>query len=307
MLSSRLSVASLCLVFCVTIATSAWAQTPTFQFTALDDPAGFNTEPRSINSSGEIAGFYQTDTSCQESVIDIRYIPNCKKHGFTYLNGTYTTLDVPGGVSTVVNGVNDKGDLVGIYVNSDNSIHGFLWLHTGTIQTLDDGSNVVIPLGVNRSLTIVGEIGEKSFRWSRGKFALLPVVSGPGCPSCNGASGIANNGTIVGFAFKHDFWVGYLLHAGDRDYLPKFNGVDSFLTDVNDHGDIVGYGSGNGYFAPGFEGNEGSGDKEKAPAYSSFVYPGGWGTTPFGINDSRSVVGVYFDNQGWHGFFAAAQ
>lgn len=292
-------------LFATILAFSSSAAAATFSFAPINDPAGFNTEARGINASGEIAGFYQTDTGCTENYPDIRYLPNCKKHGFTYLNGTYTTRDVPGAVSTVVNGLNDFGDLVGFSINSDGSIHGFLWLHTGTITPVEYSStDAAIPLSVNKSLVVVGEVGGLSFRWVKGKFTLVPVVSGPGCGNCNGLTGIANDGRMVGYAFKNDFWVGVLVAGSDFDYFPHFNDGDSFTDAVNDNTDIVGYGRQYAYFAPRVEQNEGSGDQEKSPGYVRFNYTGGYSTQPFGINDSRAIVGAYEDSTGIHGFLA---
>jgi hypothetical protein len=280
-----------------------------FSFAPINDPAGFNTEARGINASGEIAGFYQTDTSCTETVLDIRYIPNCKKHGFTYVNGTYRTVDVPGATSTVVYGLNDYGDLVGIYTNSDNSIHGFLWLHNGTIRSIDAPSGyVALPTGVNKWLTVVGAWGGGSFRWSNGKFTAVYVNSGPGCGNCNGFTGIANNGLIVGYTFLHDFWDGFLRRGSDFDIFPRINGTDTFTTSVNDKSDIVGYGGGGtiGYFAANVEQNEGSSDIEKTPKYIYLNYQSS-NMVPFGINDNRSIVGAYQDSQGIHGLLAVYQ
>ena len=310
MLSSRLPLlASLCL-FSATILTTPLAQSATFTFAPLNDPAGFNTEARGINASGEIAGFYQTDTSCNETTFDVLYLPACPKHGFTYLKGKYQTFNFPGATSTMINGLNDLGDLVGVYIKSDGSIHGFLRLHTGSLKTLDDpNGNGTIPMGVNKSLVVVGQEGGMSFRWSNGKFTLVGVQSGPGCANCNGSSGIANNGMIAGFAFKYDFWVGYLVNGGDVDYFGHFNNGDSFTDAVNDNSDIVGYGGDKAYFAPGVEQGETSsaGEKEKSVDHIVFTYPGSGFTQPYGINDSRAIVGAYGDNSGVHGFLAMYQ
>jgi hypothetical protein len=38
-------------------------------------------------------------------------------HGFRYRDGQYSSIDVPGGTNTVVNGVNDDGWVVGFFVD----------------------------------------------------------------------------------------------------------------------------------------------------------------------------------------------
>jgi hypothetical protein len=310
MFSSRQPLLAPVFVMAATIlAISPSAASATFTFAPINDPAGFNTEARGINSSGEIAGFYQTDASCTESQVDIRYLPTCHKHGFTYVDGKYKTHDVPGAVSTVVNGLNDLGDLVGVYLSSDGVTHGFLWLHTGAIEILAyPKASSTTPMSINKSGVVVGQFnGGYSFRWVNGKFSFISVNSGPGCPNCNGLSGIANNDAMVGFAFHDDSWVGFLKNGSDFDFFPRFNDGDSFTDAVNDKIDIVGYGIGHAYFAPSVEANEGSPESEKSPDYIPFKYTGGYPTQPFGINDSRAIVGAYEDSTGIHGFLALYQ
>jgi hypothetical protein len=78
---------------------------------------------------------------------------------------------------------------------------------------------------------------------------------------------------------------------------------------VNDKADIVGYGGGGtvAYLAKSVESNEGTTDAEKSPAYLTFAYPGSSVTLPFGVNDTRSIVGAYSDSDGIHGFLAIYQ
>ena len=40
--------------------------------------------------------------------------------------GTFTTIDVPGAVRTVANGINARGDIVGRYDSADGLRHGYL-------------------------------------------------------------------------------------------------------------------------------------------------------------------------------------
>ena len=49
---------------------------------------------------------------------------------------TWTSLDVPGGHDTAAAGINLAGDIVGIYLDSADAVHGFL-LHAGTYTTID--------------------------------------------------------------------------------------------------------------------------------------------------------------------------
>jgi PEP-CTERM motif len=79
----------------------------------LDYPGAMDTQAFGINNHGEIVGDY----------IDSMGI----MHGFTYQSGGWTTLDDPNGVgTTTINGLNDKGQLVGFYVNGADNTIGFV-------------------------------------------------------------------------------------------------------------------------------------------------------------------------------------
>src|SRR5215510_12932682 len=70
---------------------------------------------------------------------------------------TFSTIDYPGAVFTTSAGINRFGDVVGHYVNADESEHGYL-LHKGTYTTVDfpgsDGGHVH---DINSSGAIVGQ------------------------------------------------------------------------------------------------------------------------------------------------------
>jgi uncharacterized membrane protein len=85
-------------------------------FTTVDVPGTqgivvLGTNPRSINSRGEIAGQFWTD--------DGGY------HGFLLSKGTYTTFDMPGAVLTGTMSINDHGEIVGFYLDEAFMAHGF--------------------------------------------------------------------------------------------------------------------------------------------------------------------------------------
>jgi len=82
-------------------------------------------------------------------------------------------------------------------------------------------------------------------------------------------------------------------------------GGDTFGTGVNSNVDTIGYGSG-GWFAKHIELNEGVNDTEVKPSFITVAYPGAAeGTIPFGLNDRRWIVGIYYDSTGkQHGFLA---
>jgi hypothetical protein len=73
-------------------------------FTQLDFPNSTFTQALGLNNKGQVVGAYMDSGGLT--------------HGFVYTvsNGQYTSVDEPNGVgSTIVNGINDAGALVGFY------------------------------------------------------------------------------------------------------------------------------------------------------------------------------------------------
>ena len=71
--------------------------------TLLPDPGsygGASVQAWGINDSGQIVGWYADPCLCAG-------------HGFLYVGGTYTTLDIPGFIDTQAYGINSFGQIVG--------------------------------------------------------------------------------------------------------------------------------------------------------------------------------------------------
>jgi hypothetical protein len=79
-------------------------------------PGAAITQFLGVNSSGVAVGFYQLT-------------PNDITHGITYdpASGNWTQIDDPNGPGgTVLNGINDKGEIVGFYTDAATNVHGML-------------------------------------------------------------------------------------------------------------------------------------------------------------------------------------
>ena len=79
------------------------------KFTTIDVPDAEETEAGSINSHGDIAGYYRD--------------ANKKWHGFVLRNGKFATIDYPGAKYTQVWRMNDSGQIVGRYAERDGTFH----------------------------------------------------------------------------------------------------------------------------------------------------------------------------------------
>ncbi|MBZ5494617.1 MAG: hypothetical protein LAO76_27135 [Acidobacteriia bacterium] len=88
--------------------------------TTIDVPGQGDTTIEAINNRRDAVGIFN----------DI----NLAQHGFLFSQGTFRTVDFPGGNFTGAFGMNDLGMIVGSYLTPDGNIHSFL-----ATPALDDG------------------------------------------------------------------------------------------------------------------------------------------------------------------------
>jgi hypothetical protein len=80
-------------------------------------PGASATQAFGLNDVGEVVGTYNVGTG-----------NNAVTHGFTWMNGTFTSVDIPAASATFINGVNDEGDIVGFYTDAKGNTDGFFGL-----------------------------------------------------------------------------------------------------------------------------------------------------------------------------------
>ena len=138
---------------------------------------------------------------------------NQKRHGFIWLNGTFTTLNinVPGDhhvFGTVASGINDFGEVVGNYVAEDDPAHrhGFLRSSNGDFTAFDVPNAVfTIGEGINNDGTIVGvyTLADGTLHGfvlkKGGAFTTVDVPDLNGNAQQTEINSINANGEIVGF------------------------------------------------------------------------------------------------------------
>jgi hypothetical protein len=129
-----------------TIATGnqGWTFDPKAGSYSFFDPPGvdkvnyFGTDVQDINNAGVVVGGF-TDT-------------NGVNHGFIKSGDHYQTIDVPGANYTFLQGINNQGDVCGIY-HVGEVRHGFVLMRNGKLITID------VPGAVNSYLAGISENG----------------------------------------------------------------------------------------------------------------------------------------------------
>jgi probable HAF family extracellular repeat protein len=204
-------------------------------FTKIDFPGAMLTQPYKINDQGQVVGGYidlggrshgflfdngvftQIDFPCPQPIAaTVAYdIDNNGRivglyvdeetgifHGFLRdSSGTFTSIDVTedNAIDTAIYGINDQGQMTGVYRN-DSKMKAFL-LNQGDVTTIEfPGAEKIQPYSINNSGQIVGFYIDDGraygFLWVNGSFTTL--TNPPGTLVGSGAYDIDDLGRIVG-------------------------------------------------------------------------------------------------------------
>ena len=233
-------------------------------------------------------------------------------HGFLRdSTGSFTTIDVPGSLSTTPNSINTAGAITGTYTTGtppyNYVYHGFVRDSTGTITTFDPtGSQATLARGINAAGVIAGYYYDASgiyrgfLRESPGVFTTFDP---PGSVNTE-VDGINTAGAITGYYYDAND----VVHGFVRDSTGDFTTFDppgSTYTDarsISDAGAITGryydeFDVGHGYL------------RDSAGAFTTFDAPEG-SILPESINTAGAITGSYttgsFPNDMIHGFLYVA-
>jgi uncharacterized membrane protein len=154
--------------------------------TSFDPPGSVATDPTSINSKGEIAGWYiaadgtepgfvrEPDGSITTFIVDNQYVlvyaindkgaivgsygSDGNTTGFVRApDGTITTFDQEGFQNSSAQAMNSAGAIVG-YCEIDSINHGFIRSPDGKFTNFDPpGASDTQPYGINESGVVTGE------------------------------------------------------------------------------------------------------------------------------------------------------
>ncbi len=191
------------------------------------------TTPLGINNNGDIVGFCHDDRGQIET-------------GFLRSkSGSLFQFTAPGSTSTVANGINDFGQIVG---QSSGTSGTFSFIRSG------DGTqyqNILPPtiealvqaVAINNSLKVVGHYsdstGQHAFLWENGQFTELRV---PGAIGNSDVRQLNNNDQALMFATVDGIGSHYLYSAGNylRINNPKGYTWQS-VNALNDNGELSGF------------------------------------------------------------------
>jgi probable HAF family extracellular repeat protein len=266
-----------------------------------------------------------------QSQKEYRKIPgsNCTKE----CTFGYSSIDYPSAKATVASGINNIGQIVGSYDDSNGNGHGFLYSNSAFTSLDYPGATITGAAGINNSGQIVGWYGDSKehyhgFLYGNSVFTSLdyPGVSGTFANGINDGGQIAggyldSKGDAYGFLYNsntalftsidcgtlpsaaHSLNGDALMVVGCGDTTSTlYDAVSDNFTDlpyyalsVNNSLELtVGLGTYSGLY------------EYESDSLTPIEYPGADYTGASGLNDYAQVVGSYTDNitQNAHGFIA---
>jgi uncharacterized membrane protein len=256
-----------------------------FQNLTIPAPAGSTTSPTALNDNGAIVGLLQQGTGTNFHTTGFlfsngtfthfrfpgstdTFANDINKNGvivgsfdvtgvnghraFMVRNGVFQQVTIPGFPNTpaVANGVNDLGDIVGIF-DRNNLTVGFL-LHQGklTIISFPGAASGTFPSSINNQGVIVGHYltgeqrdGAHGFMWKNGAFTNIDF---PAAVATFPAK-ISNNGDIVGtYIDGPQFEHGFSFDKGRYSTIdrPETGFQDTQIVAVNGFDNVLGFASG---------------------------------------------------------------
>jgi uncharacterized membrane protein len=190
------------------------------------------TTPSGINNHGDIVGF------CLDELGQLLT-------GFLRSkNGSLFQFTAPGSTSTVANGINDFGQIVG-RSSGDSGAFSFIRSSDGTQY-----QNILPPtiealveaVAINNSLKVLGHYsdstGQHAFLWDNGQFTELRV---PGSSDGNDVRQLNNNDQVLIYATVDGVASPYLYNAGNYFLINNPKGYTwQSVHALNDNGELTG-------------------------------------------------------------------
>jgi hypothetical protein len=183
-------------------------------------------------------------------------------------DGQITTFDIPGSVLTEPVSINTAGDVTGFFEPSTGIAGGFLRTANGTITTFGGTSALSTqPVAIDAAGEVIGN---------------YPDIAFAGIVFLRSATG-----------------------STETFSLSEASSYGTYVTGLNDAGEIVGYFTTDGAFdtSQGFQANiHGPAPSPSNNAATEISVPGSEGTFPTAINAEETVVGCSFANNIYQDF-----
>jgi probable HAF family extracellular repeat protein len=123
----------------------AYLRTRRGNYLTLAYPGAAADAARSINDRHEVVGRWD-----DHSVPPVELFCTTQCHGFYWSDGEFQSIDVPGATSTVALGINNRGQIVGRFVDSAGNDHGFV-TKQGARNILPGNQNGLAPLDLEEN------------------------------------------------------------------------------------------------------------------------------------------------------------
>lgn len=163
----------------------------------------------------------------------------------------WRSFDVPGAINgTQPVGINERGEIAGVYADSSGNIHGFLRKAGGEIVTFDapNAAGGTFPNDINNGGDIVGSYNDANgathgfIRSAQGRFTIIDDPSSTASPAATIAQAINDGGEVVGFSFdssgnSHGF---VRRMSGSITTVEPPGAVLSQAYHINDRGEVGG-------------------------------------------------------------------
>jgi probable HAF family extracellular repeat protein len=207
----------------------------------------------------------------------------------------FTPIDFPGATATQAWGVNDRGEVVGLYSLADKTNHGFLY-RAGTLSSIDfPGATSTDVYGINLGGDIVGDYTINGrmhgLVLSHGRFTTVDV---PGAATTSLAAINSNGDIVAAYNLQDGSTHSSLISDGQFTNIDIPNQTTTLGNGINTAGDIVGNDTMSGV-THGFMLSKGQ--------ITPVMAPGADFTGAYGIDSAGNIVGRYRDAAGvFHGY-----
>ncbi len=238
------------------------AANPVYSVINLGGMGGSESTGYRINDSGSVIGWAQTPTGTEQSFV-------------TSKGGGVQNVS-PSSSDAYAFGINNSGLIVGTsYQNGE--AHGWIWSGSGST---DMGAGT-FGTGINDSGVVVGGNGH-AFVFANGGYQDLGTLAGGDWSAAYGvneAGIVVGNGSTAWGGFR-----GFIWSAGSgMMQLGTLGGANSYATDINENGEVVGHSATASGYEHAFMTTGGKlTDLGTLDGGSSYAY---------GINDSGGIVG----------------